>query len=137
MAKRKSALGGTKGCRIRSRRSYLSLALHYRGRRWSETPVPRLKDTAANRERLERDHCAPIHGVMQARAFDGAYLRFFPVGTRALEMRPPTPTTVPTAVPTLRTYAVDVWLPRQLPPDVRPAQERDCRQHLSAYVLDA
>lgn len=134
----KAKLKGVIGCRIRSRRGYLSLALHYRGQRWWETPFRTMKDTAPNRQLLQRDFCLPIASLMRARAFDGeAYLRFFPRGTRAVEFQPALAGSPAEGAPTLREYALRTWLPRQQPPEVRPGTQRDYRQHLAAYILDA
>ena len=138
MAARKATLRGAKGCRIIHRNGYLRLALHYRGRRWQETPVSRMKDTTPNRQRLDREWCQPIAALMRGRALDAdAYLRHFGVkGTRAAEYRPPV-TAGAAAVPTLRAYAVDVWLPRLEREGARPARVRDSRQHLATYIVDA
>jgi len=67
------------------------------------------------------------------------YRHFFPQGSRAAQFREELAAVeaqTRAIIPTLRTYADRVWLPRQQPPLVRVSYQRDARQHLRRYVLD-
>lgn len=64
------------------------------------------------------------------------YLHYFPFGSRAPEFRAPSVASDTEEVPTIAEY-FEEWIQRLRPPLVRPAQQRDCRQHFERYLLQA
>jgi len=121
-----------------NRHGTLAFRLHWNGREWWEGLD--LPDTKANRRRVQPIADA-ISAEIRAGSFAPArYLHYFPFGNRAAEFassRPlGAPSPAPVAAPTVRAYAA-MWLARQRPPFVRPAQHRDYEGHLRRYVLPA
>ncbi len=127
------------GCRVRqNHHGNLTLYLNHRGRRWSEgTGLP---DTKANRERVE-----PIAAAVNAEIKLGSfsperYLYFFPRGNRADELKQPSTVDGTSAVAaralTIGDY-YEGWIQQQKPPLARASRQRDYRQHMTTYVLDA
>lgn len=130
------------GCRLRRlpRSGKLALSLQWvlGGRSLRTQEALGVADTVRNRAVVERDFVAPIAAEMRARRFDEArYLHWFPSGARAADFRRrlgqrtggqagPRPVLV-------RDY-YRTWVERAAS-HARPAQVRDYRQHMTAYVL--
>ena len=113
---------------VTNRHGRLALRLNWQGRRsWEGTG---LADTPENRRRVEA-LAELVNAELRAGIFDARrYLHYFPGGTRAAEVRPPTASGSAAGadpepnVPTVREHFKD-WIARQVPPAVRPAQRRD------------
>lgn len=116
-------------CTIRTtRRGYLAYRLRWRSLPGYEAQERTgLKDTVPNRKKLEA-RARVISDEMAAGTFD--YLRWFPQGSKAQELRS---NSVPAV--TLGDYAESVWLPRKQPPLVRFSTARTYRMHLSNHIL--
>lgn len=116
-------------CVIRTtRRGYLAYRLRWSGLPGYESQERTgLKDTAANRKRLEA-RARVISDEMQAGTFD--YLRWFPRGSKADALRA---NRVPAT--TVGDYAEKVWLPRKQPPVVRLSTALTYRKHLRNHIL--
>jgi len=121
-------------CKVaRSRHGTLALRLHWRGKRsWEGSG---LRDTKANRQRLQ-SIADLVSAEIRAGVFTPErYLHYFPHGNRAHEFAPnASQRSAPPNAPTLDQY-YETWIARQQPPLVRPAQTRDYRLHLTRYVL--
>src|SRR5574341_2636866 len=125
-------------CSVKANRhGTLALRLYWNGREWWEGLG--LPDTKANRDKVQRIADA-ISAEIRVKAFTPErYLHYFPHGNRAAEfsaLRPEASSSAPACAPTLSGYA-DLWLPRQQPPFVRPAQRRDYNRDIRRYVLPA
>jgi integrase len=129
-------------CRVgeHPKRTHLYLRLWWRGREtWERTEKTK---TNANRDELGRI-ADLITAEIQARRFTlERYLHYFPNGRRREELEADAPreqeppaSSAPIA-PTIADYYAE-WIERQRPPLVRPAQQRDYRQHFGSYLCTA
>src|SRR5207249_154545 len=73
-----------------------------------------------------------IADEMKAGSFD--YLRWFPHGSKASQLKPPPE---PPRQLAMREYAEQTWLPRKVPPLVRAWCRRDYLKHLKNHILPA
>jgi len=116
------------GCHLRtSRHGYLAFQLRWNGlRSWEGT---QLRDTAANRARLEKV-VRLIDAEIGAGSFE--YLRFFPNGNKAALFHPQDK-----EVPSPKTFAnyYAEWIGRQGPPRVKPSTVAFYRYAIGGKVL--
>ena len=113
------------GCKVKvNRHGFLAFHLFWnKNRSWEGTG---LRDTRDNRKLVEAK-AVLIGREIKSGTFD--YLKWFPDGNRAEELRPNT-----TAPNTIGEY-YRVWIERKKPPLVRPGLERDYKDHFKRYIL--
>jgi integrase len=126
-------------CRVViNRHGRLALSLHWRGKRsWEGTG---LAHTKANRERLQRIAEAVTAEIRAGHFTPERYGHYFPDGNRREAPAPDTHHAqtqgAQQGVPTVGEHYAE-WIERQRPPLVRPAQQRDYRQHFDGYLCSA
>jgi integrase len=109
--------------KVEARNGRLAYRISMGGEQWREATA--LRDTAKNREKLERK-CQAMNDLMGEGRFD--YLVWFPDGNRAERFRPVSPET--RTVQTVEDYARKTWVPRNQPPHVRLTLVRTRAKHL-------
>ena len=131
-------------CRVgeHPKRSHLYLRLWWRGRETWEKPDKPKPKTKANRDELQRTADLITAEIRAGRFTAERYLHYFPEGARRAELVADTPGETASAAslapvcPTVAEYYGE-WIERQRPPLVRPAQQRDYRQHFESYLSTA
>ena len=112
-----------------NRHGYLAFRLYWNGMEsWEGTG---LKDTSKNRQRMEA-RAVLMSEEIERGEFD--YLKWFPNGNRADELRPKPPVLEQKKLQTVKEF-YDEWILKKKPPLFRRSLEREYQQHFNCYVL--